>query len=408
MARTSSFILIAAIAIASFFVQTAAGQITITIPKIKVPKMPKAEPTPDQSGQDQGQDPVTVDPTSNSDPSSSQGGSEGVRGRPIAGARMIFSNNPDGSNPKTTFTSSENIYGRIDFGGKTMSDAFGWKALGDRKFYYVSYFVKILPAGKEGWEHDWHNGRSYTLVSKEEAQRTYWNFDVLPDPSRASTISGAIADELEYYNSPSGMWPQIGDMDSARRTFPQNGPYSVDITIFGDAYDDWGKPSGKDEDFPTVSAKLAFQFSGADGQRIAAGYKQAREAIDSAKNRREMLHAMPDWWYKASTPADPNLAPARLVPMIKGFIGQWNLTYMKHMIVQFTGPLWVIEKNDVGIPEYRMVKPYIYVMYKDPKDSSCQVGALYMRESYSGAGTYRAPYLGGIRNVQYIDCSVVK
>jgi len=291
-----------------------------------------------------------------------------------------------------------------------MSDAFGWKAMGARNFYYVSYFVKILPEGSnQGWEHDWHNGRSYTLVTKEEAQKTYWNFDVLPDPTKSSSISSALADELQYYNSPAGMWPQIGDMDSARRTFPQNGTYNVDITIYGDSYDDWGKPAGEFEKFPTVSANLAFQFSGSDGQRIASGYQKARDAIEAAKNRKEMLHSMPDWWYKPATGVtDAKLAPARLVPLIKGFISQWNLTYMKHMIINFTGPLWVIEKNDLGIPEYRMVKPYIYIIYKDPKDNSCQVGALYMRESYSGAGTYGSPYLGGIRDVQYIDCAVVK
>jgi hypothetical protein len=190
--------------------------------------------------------------------------------------------------------------------------------------------------------------------------------------------------------------------------FPQNGTYTVDIVLFGNSYDDWGKPSGESEKFPTVSAKFAFQFSGTDGQTLVANAVKAKESVEAAKNRKEMLHAMPDWWFKAATPAEPKLAPARLVPLIKGFISQWNLTYVKHMIVQSTGPLWVIEKNDLGIPAYRMVKPYIYIIYKDPKDNSCQVGALYMRESYSGAGTYGEPYLGGIREVQYIDCSVVK
>jgi hypothetical protein len=282
--------------------------------------------------------------------------------------------------------------------------------MGNRDFYYVSYFVKILPAGSnEGWEHDWHNGRGYTLVTKEEAQKTYWNFDVLPDPAKASTLAGALPDELEYYKGVSGMWPLIPDMDSARRTFPQNGTYNVDIVIFGDSYDDWGKPTGGYEKFPTVSANLAFQFSGIDGQRLASGYEIARDAIEAAKDRKEMLHAMPDWWYKPATGvSDAKLAPARLVPMIKGFIGQWNLTYMKHMIINFTGPLWVIQKNELGIPEYRMVKPYIYVIYKEAKDNSCQVGAVYMRESYSGSGTYGEPYLGGIRDVRYIDCAAVK
>ena len=111
--------------------------------------------------------------TSSSDSASPVRANSNVRGVPIRGARIIFSNNPDGSNPKTSFTSAENIYGRIDFGGRTMYDAFGWKAMGDRKFYYVSYFVKILPAGgNQGWEHDWHNGRSYTMVSKDDAQKT--------------------------------------------------------------------------------------------------------------------------------------------------------------------------------------------------------------------------------------------
>jgi hypothetical protein len=392
--------LIAAIAAATFLTTPSAAQ--FTIPKIKLPTVPKKDTVittnnPDSSGNK---------PSVNSTKASNGV----VRGVPISGAKMTFSNNPDGSSPKTSFTSSENIYGRIDFGGRTMYDAFGWKAMGERKFYYVSYFLKILPAGSnQGWEHDWHNGRSYTLVTKEEAQKTYWNFDVLPDPAKASTLSGALQDELEYYKWVSGMWPEIRDMDAARRTFPQNGMYNIDITIYGDSYDDWGKPAGEFEKFPTVSAVIPFQFSGTDGQRLASGYAKAAEAIESAKNRKEMLHAMPDWWYKPATGvADANLAPGRLVPLIKGFIGQWNLTYMKHMIINFSGPLWVIEKNDLGIPEYRMVKPYIYVIYKDAKDNSCQVGALYMRESYAGSGTYGEPYLGGIRDIQYIDCSAVK
>ncbi len=402
---TRSLILIAAIAVTSVLTQPAIGQFTITVPKIKVPKIKKEEPPATTTT-------TTSEPgaISSSESSTPSRGGDNVRGVPIPGARITFSNNPDGSNPKASFTSSENIYGRIDFGGRTMYDAFGWKALGKRDFYYVSYWLKILPQGSDqGWEHDWHNGRGYTLVTKEEAQKTYWNFDVLPDPSKASTRSSAIADEIEYYKGASGMWPVIRDMDNARRLFPQNGTYIVDMTIYGDSYDDWGKPAGDFEKFPTVSATFPFQFSGSDGQRLASGYEVAFEAISAAKSRQEMYRAMPDWWYKPATGiTDPKLAPARLVPMIKDFIGQWNLTYMKHMIINFTGPLWVIEKNELGIPEYRMVKPYIYIIYRDPKDNVCNVGALYMRESYSGAGTYGAPYLGGIRDVQQIDCAVVK
>ncbi|HEV7699587.1 MAG TPA: hypothetical protein VGO43_05115 [Pyrinomonadaceae bacterium] len=405
MTRSSSFILIATIAIASLFVEPAVGQ--FTLPKIKIPKVKKDVPaTPTATSTT---DQAISNPDRPSSDSTSRAQDSSVRGVPIPGARISFSNNPDGSNPKTSFSSSEYIYGHLDLGGKTVYDAFGLKNVKDAKFYSIHYHMNVLPAGKEAWEHDWHNGVNYTLITKEDAQKTYWNFDVLPDPARISTLIGAIDDDLSYFNSAGGMYSQWYDADSARSKFPQNGTYTIDIVLFGNSYDDWGKSTGESEKFPTASAKFAFQFSGTDGQTLVANSKKAKDSVEAAKNRQEMLHAMPDWWYKPATGVtDANLAPVRLVPMIKGFISQWNLTYMKHMIINFTGPTWVIEKNDLGIPEYRMVKPYIYVIYKDPKDNSCQVGALYMRESYSGAGTYGAPYLGGIRDVQYIDCSVIK
>src|SRR5439155_1581467 len=169
---------------------------------------------------------------------------------------------------------------------------------------------------------------------------------------------GAVDDDLSFFNSAGGFYSKWYDADSARSKFPQSGTYTIDIVLFGNSYDDWGKPTGKSEEFPTASAKFAFQFSGTDGQTLVANSKKAKESVESAKNRREMLHAMPDYWAKGATPPEPKLAPARLVPMIKGFIAQWNLTYVKHVIYPYTGPLWVIEKNSLGIPEYRMVSPY--------------------------------------------------
>ena len=332
------------------------------------------------------------------------------RGIPIAGAKITFSNNPDGSNPKTSFSSSEYIYGRLDLGGKTMYDAFGLKNMGaNAKYYSIHYHLNIIQPGKEAWEHDWHNGINYTLITKEDAQKTVWNFDVLPDPAKVSTLIGAIDDNLSYFNSAGGFYSKWYNADSARSIFPQNGTYTIDIVLFGNSYDDWGKPTGEDEKLPTVSAKFAFQFSGTDGQTLVAHAEKAKKGVEAARNRRDMIRALPNWWARGATPPEPKLAPARLVPLIKGFIGQWNLTYLKHAIYPYTGPLWVIEKNSLGIPEYRMVSPYIYIIYKDPKEPDiCQFGALYMRESYSGAGTYGAPYLGGIREVQQIDCAAVK
>lgn len=394
MIRSSIFVLIAALAAASFLTEPAAAQ--IKLPKITIPKIKTEAPS------------STEEAAATANSSIQQADSE-VRGIPIRGAKITFSNNPDGSNPKTSFSSSEYIYGRLDLGGRTVYDAFGLKNQGaNPKYYYINYDLQIYKPGEQPWE-NWGGSRNFTLLTKEEAQKTYWVFDVLPDPAKVSTMKSILADEQDYSKKfVAGIYSKWYDADSARSTFPQNGNYTIDVTVWGDAYDDWGKPVNDSKQYPTANARFVFQFSGTDGRTLVANAKTAKDNIEAAKSRSEMYHAMPDWWGKAWTGSDPRLAPARLVPMIKGYIGRWNLTYMKHMIWGFTGPAWVVQKNDLGIPRYRMFNSTIYIIYKDPKDNACNVGGLTMQEDYSGAGTYGEPYLSGISDVKLIDCSAVK
>ncbi|MGE3467220.1 MAG: hypothetical protein AB7J13_09830 [Pyrinomonadaceae bacterium] len=398
----SLLILIAVIAVTSFFSGPAAGQFPI---KIQIPKIPKKEspaPTPN---------PDPVSPTSSATSVSSSPAPAGeVRGKPIPGAKITFSNNPDGSSPKTSFASSEFIYGRLDLGGKTVYDAFGLKNQTDVPIYYINYDLKIYKPGEKPYAGNWGGAFNNTLVSKEDAKNTYWTFDVLPDPTKISTLKSMLAYDKDFERKAvAGIYSKWHNADSARSTFPQSGTYIIDVTIWGDAYDDWGKSTGDFNMRPTASAQFTFQFSGTDGQTLVANAEKAGKTLESAKIASEMHRKMPDWWFKGATyPAEPRLATARLVPMIKGFIAQWNLTYMKHMIVKTDGPLWTIKKNDLGIPTFKDLSPYIYIIYKDPKESLCNIGAVYMRQPYAGAGTYGEPFLGGIRDVEYIDCSVVK
>ena len=55
-----------------------------------------------------------------------------------------------------------------------------------------------------------------------------------------------------------------------------------------------------------------------------------------------------------------------------------------------------------------MVNTTIYVIYRDPRDSTCKVGGLTMQETYSGGGTYGAPYVDGISDIKQIDCAAIK
>lgn len=402
----SLFMLIAAIVAASFFTQPAAGQFP-SLPKITIPKFPKKEtpaPTPTTTTTN------GTDPVSRTSDSSSPVSDGEVRGKPIPGARITFSNNPDGSNPKTSFSSSEFIYGRLDLGGRTVYDVFGLKNQTDVPIYYIHYDLKIYKPDEKPYAGNWGGAFHQTLVTKEEAKRTYWNFDVLPDPTKITTLKSMLANEKDFERkSVAGMYSKWSDVHGARSEFPKNGTYTIDVTIWGEAYDDWGKPTGESEMKPTASGMFTFQFSAADGPTLDANGQKADKTLESAKIASEMHRKMPDWWFKGATyPAEPKLSAARLVPMIKEFISEWNLTYLKHMIVKTDGPLWTIKKNDFGIPTFKDLVPYIYIIYKDPKENSCQVGALYMRQPYAGAGTYGEAFLGGIRDVEYIDCAVVK
>ena len=113
MTRPSS-LMVAAFAAAAIFTGSAVAQ--FKVPKITIPNIKKEAPkTPTTTDQDSSDDRGSS--TSNT---ASAARNEESRGRPISGAKITFSNNPDGSNPKTTFTSSEYIYGRLDLGGRTV------------------------------------------------------------------------------------------------------------------------------------------------------------------------------------------------------------------------------------------------------------------------------------------------
>jgi hypothetical protein len=393
-------LLIATIVVSTFSIQPAAGQ--FPIPKIRVPTVPKTN-TPSTPNK-----PETVSPSADTGPATPAPRGE-VRGRPIPGAKITFSNNPDGSNPKTSFTSSEYIYGRLDLGGKTVYDAFGLKNQTDVPIYYIHYDLKIYKPGERPYDGNWGGAFNQTLVTKEDAMKTYWNFDVLPDPTKISTLKSMLANEKDFSKKNyAGIYTKWHNADAARSTFPQSGTYTIDVTIWGEAYDDWGKAIISSTMPPTASAMFAFEFSGTDGQTLIANREKANKTVEAIKNASEMLRAMPDWWARGAVPPEAKLTPARLTPMIKSYIGQWDLTYVKHMIYPFKGSVWAIEKNDLGIPRYRRVTSAIYVIYKDPKDNACKLGYVEMIENYAGGGTYSSPHLTGISDVKLIECSVIK
>lgn len=371
------------------------------VPKINVEK-PQAPETSSASGE-----------TTSAIPSNSSGSDSEDGGKAIPGAKLVFSTTPfngGSAAAKTNFKSSDFIYARLDLGGRTVYDAFGMKSMGARDFYYL-YISMSVSKDRINWQSHWMNHTAILLVTKEDANKTYVDLDIAPDPAKLTPNSFCGTTDSTQYCGPSGgilYAYRTRDVDSASRTFPSDGTYYFDIRVWLDGFDGWGKPVSGTENDPAVGGIFTYQFSTQDGQSLVANSKQAEAAADKARRAKSMLHAMPAWWGKSPTPPDAKFAPARLAPMIKSYIGRWNLTYLNHTVYSYSGPLWGIEKDGFNLPKFRRAAPAIYILYKDPKDNACKIGFLEMREDYSGAGTYGEPYLKGINDVQDIDCAVVR
>src|SRR5690349_10395853 len=109
------------------FSTAAIAQIPTTIPgiidKIRNAKKKDKAVEPKKEGESGAPQKSDSAAASNNTDSSSSSRDANTFGKPIPGAKLLFSNSPDGAAPKTTFTSSEYIYGRLDLGGRTMYDA---------------------------------------------------------------------------------------------------------------------------------------------------------------------------------------------------------------------------------------------------------------------------------------------
>ena len=385
-------------------VSHAHGQFNIKVPKL--PKVVKEEPKrPSDPGQ-----PTTTGNTggtpSPSGPSrSSAGQSSAVSGGvPIPGAKVYLSSSPftnSSTGARSSFTSQEFIYGRLEL-DRSIKDAFGLGSLPSRDYYYIRYKAFIGEGQEIGIG---PNTGNYLYLSKEDVNRNYLNFDVLPDANNLNTVL-AVIDELWNYKFPASIGGEI--KQSARSIFPKNGDYPIKVILFQSNFDDYGEPRFDGEPLPYAAGDFTFQFSAKDVAAIVANYDKATEQAQTARNKSDTLKALPAWWGKTKAPADPKLSAARITALLNDYAKQWGRAYLgKFVWDSYSLPLWNIQTNDVGLPSYRYA-PHVWAIYKDDKDGMCYYGSHQIREDYSGAGTYGQMYLNTMGNRTYIDCAAVK
>jgi hypothetical protein len=317
----------------------------------------------------------------------------------IPGAKMYFSDKPFTNNhegSKTSFKSSDFIYGRIELDNQTLLDAFKMSSI-KTQYYYLRFWVCSYKNGEQqGSKNSWE----YLLIKNEaDVKKNYLNFDILPNPASAtSALCG-----LEDFSSNIAGGPLYFIVNQS--SFPEDGEYSIQVRLFLESFDGWGKKQDL-EKWPEVKEEFKFMFNTNDIQTLKKNGEAGDELVRKNTFR---LSKLPDYFSNPNKLSDPLLSNANISAVLKRDLPSGGMTLLKFAVGDFTGPLWQTEKNELGIILRRFVTPDIKIAYRFEND--CYSGFARLWQEYVGGGKY-GPLIVGRRSCNNcgdkIDCNLVK
>jgi len=297
----------------------------------------------------------------------------------------------------TSFSSNEFIYAHVEVQGGTIKEVFKMKEPGNGEPYpYLLYECSIY---KDGEQVGSSNDNNYLLLKPEDLQHTWLNFDVLPDPPKATSLFSLLTD----FSAGLGFFPLYNMVDESH--FPEAGKYTVRIKLFNRSQNAWGKEEEDQTKWPQLTGEFEFNFKEAD---IANLTKNKGEATEVARENAFRYDKLPPVFSNPAVITDPKATNTKIAAILKRDLP--NRTILKFAVEKTSGTLWNIAKDDYGLPKYRYFNPDVYVAYK--MEGKCYVGTVTLREVYSGGGTYGPLEVGftSASSVQDkgIDCAKIK
>jgi hypothetical protein len=316
---------------------------------------------------------------------------------------IFFSNQPFGNSSagsKKSFSSGEFIYARLELSDKTLMEAFGLPKDGEssmtnKKDCYLHYTVTVF---KDGEQQGQPNFWEFLYVWAKEKNNKGFNFDVLPEPAKSTSMLCGIED----FSSGISAGPLYHIINQER--FPENGEYTIRVKLFQQSLNDWGKLD-EEEKWPVMEEEFTFNFDAKDVKKLKTNGDVAGELImENAYH----IDKMPDWFYQVSKVSDPKASPAIISSVLKRDIPTKNI--LKFNIADFTGPLWVVQKDEYGFILGRYMMTSVNIAYK--RDGKCYVGYVRLYEPYEGNGTYGTLRVrtesSSFHPDFWLDCSLVK
>src|SRR5258705_576246 len=299
-----------------------------------------------------------------------------VPGTDVQG-KMYFSNKPFGetnAGARTSFSSNEFVYAHLELQGGTIQELFKVRESVKREPYpYLMYDCSIY---KDGEELSSSYDNNYLFLKPEDLERGWLNFDVLPEPSKATTLFSLLSD----FSAGLGFFPLYYLIDESH--FPEAGKYTVRLKLYYRSQNAWGKDEDADK-WPQLTDEFEFNFRESDVTNLV---KNKVEAMEVARENAFRYDKLPPAFSNPAVITDPKAANAKIAAILKRDLP--NRTILKFAVEKTSGTLWHIATDDynLNLPKYRYFNPDVYVAYK--MDGKCYVGTVTLREVYSGGGTY--------------------
>ena len=272
----------------------------------------------------------------------------------------------------------------------------GESSMNNKNDTYLHYKVTVLKDGEQmGQPNFWE----YLYVLAGEKNKTYFNFDILPEPEKAKSMMCGT----EYFKSGLASGPLYSIISQDR--FPDNGTCTIRVKLFQESLNSWGKLDDE-EKWPVAEEDFTFNFDGKDISKLKTNATRADELVmDNAYH----LDKMPEWFYNAGKINDPKVTDAKIAAILKRDIPTKSI--IKFVVAPFTGgPIWQVQKDEYSVIMRRNFMPLVNIAYK--RDGKCYVGTVQLREPYEGFGNFGGLRVGtessSSRPDYWLDCGLVK
>lgn len=298
---------------------------------------------------------------------------------------------------RTSFTSNEFIYARAEL-GKTVKDFFKIENPDDAtsphslNFTFKMEFTDVKDG--KNYTSNFSSG-SFIYVKPEDLAKTYINVDIIPDPAVATNVF-CLGKSFKggFFSS------TVYNLDL--KQYKNNSKLKIAIRLSGFKETYPGSGYTKTDGMPPVTGEFEMTVNHADNDT----YKQNSLAADKKIGANGLnLSSLPPIFSNPFKTTDPKLTTAKLAAILKRDYPHRKV--LKMALDSDGGQLWLIAKNDFGIPRYRYFNGVLHVAYVE--DGVCKVGKVELIENYLGGGKYAA--LAADYWSQYdrqINCGLVK